>query len=114
VKQISANVTAINTTMQPSMGEIKQDLTTQLESVFSTLYTKLHIPTNNPSSSLPPYTECDHSSHSHTLKNHHFQHDLRLPRVDVTKFDGSDPTGCVTQMEHYFSLYNITYDLAKL
>jgi hypothetical protein len=34
--------------------------------------------------------------------------------VDVTKFDGSDPTGWVTQMEHYFSLYNITYDLAKL
>jgi hypothetical protein len=34
--------------------------------------------------------------------------------VDVTKFDGSDTTGWVTQMEHYFSLYNITYDLAKL
>jgi hypothetical protein len=34
--------------------------------------------------------------------------------VDVTKFDGSDPTGWVTQMEHYFSLYNITDDLAKL
>jgi hypothetical protein len=34
--------------------------------------------------------------------------------VDVTKFDGSDPTGWVTQMEHYFSLYNITNDLAKL
>jgi hypothetical protein len=34
--------------------------------------------------------------------------------VDVTKFDGSDPTGWVTQMEHYFSLYGITDDLAKL
>jgi hypothetical protein len=34
--------------------------------------------------------------------------------VDVTKFDGSDPTGWVTEMEHYFSLYNITDDLAKL
>jgi hypothetical protein len=33
---------------------------------------------------------------------------------DVTKFHGSDPTGWVTQMEHYFSLYNITDDLAKL
>jgi hypothetical protein len=39
---------------------------------------------------------------------------LCLPRVGVTKFDGSDPTGWVTQMEHYFSLYNITDDLAKL
>jgi hypothetical protein len=34
--------------------------------------------------------------------------------VDVTKFDGTDPIGWVTQMEHYFSLYGITYDLAKL
>jgi hypothetical protein len=32
----------------------------------------------------------------------------------VTKFDDSDPTGWVTQMEHYLSLYDITYDLAKL
>jgi hypothetical protein len=57
VKQLSANVAAINTTMQFSMGEIKQDLTTQLESVFSTLCTKLHIPTDNPFSSSPPHTE---------------------------------------------------------
>ena len=52
VKQLSSNVIAINTTMQSSMGEIKQDLTTHLESVFLTLYTKLHIPIDNPSSSL--------------------------------------------------------------
>ena len=32
----------------------------------------------------------------------------------MTKFDGSDPTGWVTQMEHYFSLYDITNDLNKL
>jgi hypothetical protein len=34
--------------------------------------------------------------------------------VDVTKFDGSDPTGWVTQMEHYLSLYGIIDELAKL
>jgi hypothetical protein len=34
--------------------------------------------------------------------------------VDVTKFDGSNPTGWVTQMEHYFSLYVITDELSKL
>jgi hypothetical protein len=34
--------------------------------------------------------------------------------VDVKKFDGSDPTGWVTQMEHYLSLYGITNELAKL
>jgi len=114
VKQLSANVSTINTTMQSSMEEIKQDLTTQLESIFSALCTKLHIPTDNPSSDSPPHTEGDHSSHSHNFQNHHFQRDLRLPRVDVTKFDGSDPTWWVTQMEHYFSLYGITDDLAKL
>jgi hypothetical protein len=32
----------------------------------------------------------------------------------VTKFDGSDPTSWVTQMEHYFSLYGIKDDLTKL
>jgi hypothetical protein len=114
VKQLSANVVAMNTTMQSSMKEIKQDLTTHLESVFSTLCTKLHIPTDNPSSNSPPHTEGEHSSHSHNFQHHHFQHDLCLRWVDVNKFDGSDPTGWVTQMEHYFSLYDITYDLAKL
>ena len=34
LKQISANVTAINTTMQSSMGEIKQDLTPNLNQSF--------------------------------------------------------------------------------
>jgi hypothetical protein len=96
------------------MEEIKQELTTQPESVFSSLCTKLHIPTYNPSSNSPLHTDGEHSSHSHNFQHHHFQCDLRLPRVDVTKFDGSDPTGWVTQMEHYFSLYDIIDDLARL
>jgi hypothetical protein len=114
VKQLNANVVSLNTIMQSLMGEIKKELIAQLESVFSTLCTKLHIPTDNPSSSSPPHTKGDHSSHSHTLLNHNFQRDLHLLRVDVTKFDGSDPTSWVTQMEHYFSLYGITDELAKL
>jgi hypothetical protein len=118
VKQLSAIVacidSSINTTMQSSMEEVKQELTTQLESVFASLYTKLKIPTDDPFSEAPPKTEGEISSHSHTFQPHHFQHDLRLPWVDVTKFDGSDPTSWVTQMEHYFSLYNIIDDLAKL
>jgi hypothetical protein len=122
VKQLSATVssidssinTTINTTMQSSMEEVKQELTTQLESVFTSLCTKLKIPIDDPFSKAPPKIEGKHSSHSHTFHPHHFQHDLRLPRVDVTKFDGSDPTSWVTQMEHYFSLYHITNDLAKL
>jgi hypothetical protein len=118
VKQLSANVAAINTTMQSSITasieELKQDMTTQLESVVSMICTKLHIPADNPLSDPPPHTEAETSSHSHNFQPHHFQRDLRLPQVDVTKFDGSDPTSWVTQMEHYFSLYDITDDLAKL
>jgi len=111
VRQLSANVAAINTTMQSSMEEIKQDMTTHLESIVSMLYTKMHIPADNPLSDPPSDTKVEHSSN---FQHHHFQHDLCLPQVDVTKFDGLDPTGWVTQMEHYFSLYNITNDLAKL
>jgi hypothetical protein len=114
VKHVSANVVAIDTTMQSSMEEIKQGMTTQIEFVFLTLCTKMDIPTDNPLFDPPPHTEAENSSHSHNFQYHHFQRDLRLPRVDVTKFDGSDPTIWVTQMEHYFSLYGITYDLAKL
>jgi hypothetical protein len=122
VKQLSANVasidtsinTTINTTMQSSMEEVKQELTTQLESVFASLCTKLKIPTDDPFFDSPPKTEGEHSSHSHTFQHYHFQRDLHLPQVDVTKFDGSNPTGWATQMEHYFSLYDNTDDLAKL
>jgi len=39
---------------------------------------------------------------------------MYLPREEVNKFDGLDSTGWVTQMEHYFSLYDITDYLAKL
>jgi hypothetical protein len=71
----------------------------------------MHIPTDNPLSDPPLDTTAEHSS---KFRQHHFQHDLCLPWVDVTKFDGSDPIGWVTQMEHYFSLYKITNGLAKL
>jgi hypothetical protein len=75
---------------------------------------KLHIPAYLPLSDPPLHTEGENSSHSQNFKPHHFQRDLRLPRVDVTKFDGSDPIGWVSQMEHYFSLYGITNEFAKL
>jgi len=53
-------------------------------------------PTDDPFSDANTKTEGEPSSHSHTLQPHHFQRDIRLPRVDVTKFDGLDPTGWVT------------------
>jgi hypothetical protein len=60
------------------------------------------------------HTEGEIFSHSQNFQPHHFQRDLCLLRVDVNKFDGSNPTSWVTQMEPYFSLYGITNELAKL
>jgi hypothetical protein len=116
VQQLSATIASRDASMNASvqivvksaMAEVKNEL----ESVVVALCTKLKIPLDDPFEDAPKKTEDETSSHS--FQPHHFQRDIRLPRVDVTKFDGSDPTGWVTQMEHYFSLYNITDDLAKL
>jgi hypothetical protein len=75
VKQLSAIVSSIdssinatiNTTMQSSMEEVKQELTTQLESVFSSLCTKLKIPTDDHFFEVAPKIEGENSSHSHTF-----------------------------------------------
>jgi hypothetical protein len=122
VRQLSANIATINQNMHSSIiasitkfkEDLKQEMTTQLESVVLMICTKMHIPTDPPLSDPPLHTEAETFSHSHNFQHHHFQHDLRLPQVDVTKFDGSNPIGWVTQMEYHFSLYNITDDLAKL
>jgi hypothetical protein len=38
----------------------------------------------------------------------------KIPKVDLNKFDGSDPTGWVTQMERYIFIHGIIDDLMKL
>jgi hypothetical protein len=120
VQQLSATISSrdasinasVNVAVQSAMAEFEHELTTQLEFVFASLFTKLKIPTDDSFPDAHKKTEGETSSHS--FQPHHFQRDICLPRVDVTTFDGSDPIGWVTQMEHYFSLYNITDDLAKL
>jgi hypothetical protein len=122
LRQLSANMATINKNMHSCITasieelkeDFKQDITTQLESVASMICTKLHIPSNPPLSDPPLHTKAETSSHSHNFHPHHFQRDLCLSHVDVTKFDGSDPIGWVTQMEHHFSLYDIKNDLDKL
>jgi hypothetical protein len=80
---------SVNTTMQSAMAEVKHELTTQLESFFASLCTKLKIPTDD---SFPDaHTKTEGETSSHSFKPHHFQRDIRLPWVDVTKFDGSTP-----------------------
>jgi hypothetical protein len=65
VKQLSANVVDINTTMQSSIEELKQDMTSQPESIVLMICTKLHIPVDSPLSDPPPHTEAENSPHSH-------------------------------------------------
>jgi hypothetical protein len=120
VQQLSATIASrdasmnasVNVAVQSAMVEVKHELTTHLESVFASLCTKLKLSIDDSFPEAHKKTEGETSSHS--FQPCHLQRDICLPRVDVTKFDGSNPTGWVTKMEHYFSLYNITDDLAKL
>jgi len=68
--------------------------------------------TSGPSSS--DQTNVVDSSNSLNFQSNSFHRDPRLLWVEVNKFDGSNPMGWVTQMEHYFSLHGIIDDLAKL
>jgi len=54
------------------------------------------------------------SSNSQPFQSNPFHRDLCLPRVEVNEFDGSDPTGWVTQMEYNLSLNGIIDYLEKL
>jgi hypothetical protein len=67
------------------------------------------------SSSNPPLhvegVDSNQPLHSHSTCLHHDPH---LPEVGVNKFDYSDPTTCITQMEHYFSIHDITDELTKI
>ena len=99
VQQLSATIAShdasmnasVNVTVQSAMAEVKHELTAQLESIFASLYTKLKIPTDDSFPDAHKKTEGETSSHS--FQPHHFQRDIHLLRVDVTKFHGSDPTG---------------------
>jgi hypothetical protein len=78
-------------------------------------FTSLFKPTPDPFSSSTPYNrDASKSSNSTSFPTHNFQWDLNPPCMGVNKFDPSDGTGWVTQMEHYFSLYVIINELAKL
>jgi hypothetical protein len=104
----------MHSSIAASIEELKQDITSHIEFVATMICTKIHIPAYPPLSDPPFLIEAKTSSHSHNFHPHHFQCDIGLLHVDVTKFYGSNPTGWVNQMEHYFSLYKIIDELAKL
>jgi hypothetical protein len=65
------------------------------------------------------HSEVPHSSHYESTHNSHSPWGSpnswnKLPKVEMHKFDGSDPAGWVSQLEHYFSLHNIQDDETKL
>jgi hypothetical protein len=65
------------------------------------------------------HSEAPHSSHYENT--HHSDSPWgspnswnKLPKVEMHKLDGSDPTRRVSQMEHYFSLHDIQDDETKI
>jgi hypothetical protein len=95
-------------------NQLESHLESQIDSFAAKVLEKLPISGIHFSSNQPSNLEGTGSSNSQQFQSNPFHRDLRLPRVEVNKFDGWDPTGWVTQMEHYFSLHGITDDLAKL
>ena len=78
---INASINAsVNVAMKSAMAEVKQELETGVVSIC----TKLKIPLDDSFLDAPKKTEGETSSHS--FQPHQFQRDIRLPRVDVTKF----------------------------
>jgi hypothetical protein len=106
IKNINAKISMFNSSIQ-----ILQDQCVNIKDAHDQL---MHCSLRTSSSEQPSYQEYHDSSHYQGHHSTHLPRDLCLPRIEVKKFDGSDPTGWVTQMEHYFSLHGITNDLAKL
>jgi hypothetical protein len=109
IKTISANLTSINSSI-----EILKEQCSHLKDLKDLKEHFLGCSQNPSSPEKLSYQDDHDSSHYQGPHTIHFSRDLRPPRIEVNKFDGSDPTGWVTQMEHYFSLHDITDDLAKL
>jgi hypothetical protein len=95
-------------------NQLESHLESQIDSFTTKVLEKLPISGIHASSDQPSHLEGTASSNSQQFQSNPFHRDLCLSRVEVNKFDGSDPTSWVTQMEHYFSLHGITDDLAKL
>ena len=73
----------------------------------------LEIPHNQYSKEVKYFNPCSLSA-SHRLpfiSNNIWQ---LFPKVDMNNFDGSNGSGWVTHMEHYFSLHGIIDDMMKL
>ena len=86
----------------------------EFDTLKSTLNQLLNQSTNPSFSKQLSHLDCFGSSYSMAFQSNSFHRDPHLPRVEVNKFDGSNPRGWATQMEHYFSLHGVTNELAKI
>jgi hypothetical protein len=90
---------------------MEANLTTQLTSLQFVVNKLLNLPMGPSSSEQSDVVDSSLSPHFHSNSFHREPH---VPCIEVNKFDGSDPTGWVTQMENYFSLHGITDELDKI
>jgi hypothetical protein len=118
INQVTSEIGSTNsllaqfeTQVEHKFDTMEANFMNQFNTLQSVVNQLLNHPSGPSSSDQPDVVDSSHSLH---FQSNSFQRDPRLPRVEVNKFDGSDPTGWVTQMEHYFSLHGITDELAKL
>jgi hypothetical protein len=109
---------SIDAKMKYMKQDMKQDTNSHieidLESFVSKIMELLNIPRDLTSFEQTSNLEGVSSSNSQTFQSNPLHRDVHLPRVEVNKFYGLDPTSWVAKMEHYFSLHGITDELAKL
>jgi len=121
IQQVTSSLTSTNSRIEKLETQVHQQfdaMDAKFMGEFSTLQSTINQLLNRSQGpsllEQPSPLDGVDSSHSMIFQSKSFHRDRRLPRVEVNKFDGSDPMGWVTQMEHYFSLHGITDELDKL
>jgi hypothetical protein len=77
-------------------------MTKNLQSFFENILTWMSQFSGPNSFNQPSHPKVIDSSQSITFHSNHPHCELHLPKVDMNKFNGLDPTGLVTQMEKLF------------
>jgi hypothetical protein len=114
IEHMTSEIGSINSRIEKvehKFDTMEAKFTTQFTSLQFGINQLLHHPADPSSSDQLDVVDSSQSLHFHPNS---FHHELHLPCIEVNKFDGSNPIGWVTQMEHYFSLHGITDELAKL
>jgi hypothetical protein len=107
--ELKQGLTSLTKQFQEELHQNMSNLSNQFQEIL------MHNPGSKPKSH-------PHTSHSSHYENPHLSHSPwgspnswnKVPKVEMHKFDGSNPTGWVSQMEHYFSLHDIRDDETKL